>query len=204
MSFLLNDLSLVSKYAPVSTLTSSVKPNLFHWSILLRSPNSQWSQGPDLENWMGVKASRGVIHLVLPSLQSTCDTVYCLGERTLFFLHKNSFLLWNSCKQCSESSTHCCFDLTWANVEPTLNIAFSLTNIQMMNTLPSDIFNYSAISRNFNLRSAKTNLWSFLVISRTTVEFGWPERSASFVSARPRLKTAYHILTVVSDRAESE
>ena len=61
------------------------------------------------------------------------------------------------------------FDRLWANAAPTLNIAFSLTNCscKIVNTLPSDIFNSSAISRNFNLRSAKTSLWSFLVFSGT-------------------------------------
>ena len=44
----------------------------------------------------------------------------------------------------------------------------------------------------------------FLVSSRTTVKFGQPERPASFVSVQLRLKSAYHFLTVVSNRAESE
>ena len=43
---------------------------------------------------------------------------------------------------------------------------------KMVNTLPSDIFNYSTISCNFNLWSAKTSLWSFLVFSRTNAKFG--------------------------------
>ena len=71
---------------------------------------------------------------------------------------------------------------------------------KMANTLPSDIFNSSAISCNFNLWSAKMSLWNFLVSFETTAEFGWPERLASFVSVRLRLKSAYHLLTVVSDR----
>ena len=75
---------------------------------------------------------------------------------------------------------------------------------KMVNTLPSDIFNSSAISRNFNLRSAKTSWCSFLLFSGTTAEFGWPESSPSFVSIRPRLKSAYHLLTVLSDGAESK
>ena len=32
---------------------------------------------------MGMEAIRNAIHVVLPSLQSTCDTVHCLGERAL-------------------------------------------------------------------------------------------------------------------------
>ena len=45
---------------------------------------------------------------------------------------------------------------------------------------------------------SQTSLWSFLVFSKTSAEFGWPERSASFLSVQPRLKSLYHLLTVVS------
>ena len=75
---------------------------------------------------------------------------------------------------------------------------------KMVNTPPSGIFNSSAISFDFNLRSAQTSLWSFLVFSGTTAKFGRPERSASCVSVRLCLKSAYHHLTIVSDGAESE
>ena len=34
----------------------------------------------------------------------------------------------------------------------------------MVNTLPSDIFKVLVMSRNFNLRSAKTILWTFLCV----------------------------------------
>ena len=44
----------------------------------------------------------------------------------------------------------------------------------------------------------------FLVFSRTTAEFEWPEHSAWFVSVRLHLKSAYHLLTVVSDGTESK
>ena len=44
----------------------------------------------------------------------------------------------------------------------------------------------------------------FLMFSGTTAEFEWPECSASFVSVRLCLKSAYHLLTIVSDGAESE
>ena len=37
---------------------------------------------------------------------------------------------------------------------------------KMVNTLPFDIFNPSAISHNSNLRSAKTSLWSFFYVFR--------------------------------------
>ena len=48
------------------------------------------------------------------------------------------------------------------------------------------------------------SLWRFLVFSGTTVEFGQPEHSVSFVSVQPCLKSAYHFLTIISDGAESE
>ena len=53
----------------------------------------------------------------------------------------------------------------------------------MVNTLPPDIFNSSAIFRNFNLQSVKTSLWRFLTFSRKTAK--------SFVSGRLHLKSAY-------------
>ena len=98
------------------------------------------------------------------------------------------------------------FDWLWANAAPTLNTAFSLTNIhaKWWIHLPSDIFNFFAFSCNFNLRSVKTSLWSFLMFSTTTAKFGWPRYSASFMSVRPLLKSAYHLLTIVSDGAESK
>ena len=115
------------------------------------------------------------------------------------YLHKNSFLLhWNSCKQCSESST-CCFWSTVSKHSIHFEHSFLIDkySCKMVNTLHSDIFNSSAISCNFNLRSAKTSLWSFLVFSGTTVKFEWPEHLASFTSVWPRLKSAYHLLTIV-------
>ena len=84
------------------------------------------------------------------------------------------------------------FDQLWANVAPTLNTAFLIDkcSCEMLNTLPSDIFNSSATSRTFNLWSAKTSLWSFLVFSRTTAKFGRPEHSASFMSVQLHSKSA--------------
>ena len=38
----------------------------------------------------------------------------------------------------------------------------------------------------------------------TNAEFGRHEHSSSFVFVRPCLKSEYHLLTVVSDGAESE
>ena len=119
---------------------------------------------------------------------------------------KNSFLLhWISCKQCSESSS-CCFWLTVGKrgTHFVHNFLIDKCSSKMVNTLPSDIFNISAISCNFNLQSAKTGLWGFLQFSGITAEFGRPECSASFVSVQPCLKLAYHFLTIVSDGEEYE
>ena len=41
---------------------------------------------------MGTEAIRSAIHVVLPPLQSTCDTVHCVGKRALFLLHLWLFL----------------------------------------------------------------------------------------------------------------
>ena len=50
---------------------------------------------------------------------------------------------------------------------------------KIVNTLPPDIFKVAAISRNFNLRSAKIILWTFVKFSGNSSEFGQPEHSAS-------------------------
>ena len=120
---------------------------------------------------------------------------------------KNSFLLrWNNWKQRSESLMCCCFWSTVSKCSTHFEHSFLIDKCshKMVNTLPSDIFNSSAISRNFNLWSAKTSSCSFLVFSWTPAEFGQRERSASFVSVQLHLKSAYHLLTVVSGEAESK
>ena len=50
----------------------------------------------------------------------------------------------------------------------------------------------------------QTSLCGLGVFSETTAELGWPEHSASFMPVRPCLKSAYYLLTVVSDGAEPE
>ena len=109
-------------------------------------------------------------------------------------LHKNSILLcWNSSKQRFESSICCCFWSTVSKCGTNSEHSFLIDKClcKIVNTLPSDIFNSSAISCNFNLQSAKTS-WVFLVFSRTAAKFGWPECSASFMAVRPCLKSPYH------------
>ena len=79
------------------------------------------------------------------------------------FTRKLFLLRWNSCKQRYDSSTRCYF---WSTVNKRGNpfehsFPIDKCSCKMLNTLPSDIFNSSFTSHNFNLRSAKTNMWSF-------------------------------------------
>ena len=77
-------------------------------------------------------------------------------------LRKNSFLSrWNCCKQRCESSISC----FWSTVRKHITHSF-LCSCKMVNTLASGIFNSSAIPRNFNLQSAKTNLWRYFGVFR--------------------------------------
>ena len=85
------------------------------------------------------------------------------------YLCTNSFLLsWNSCRQCSESSTLCCFWLTVSKHCTHLEHSFlsDKCSYKMVNILLSDIFNSSAVSHNFNLRSAKQVCGVFLCFPR--------------------------------------
>ena len=91
---------------------------------------------------------------------------------------KNSFLLRvNSCKQHSESSTRCCFWSTMSKRGTHFEHSFLIDKYshKMVNTLPSDIFNFSVISRNFNLRSAETSLWISFCVFRDNcqIETTW-------------------------------
>ena len=53
-----------------------------------------------------------------------------------------------------------------------------------------------AISRNFNWRSLKTILWTFVTFSGIIADLGRPERSTSSVFVRPRLNSAYQSMIV--------
>ena len=79
------------------------------------------------------------------------------------------------------------FDWLWANAAPTLNTAFSLTNVHAKWWIY-----YFLISSTPQLSYTTSiyDLWSFLVFSWTTAEFGWPEHSASFVSVWSGLKVS--------------
>ena len=73
------------------------------------------------------------------------------------FTQKNFLLRWNSCKIRSESSTRCCFWSTVSKRNTRFQHSFLIDkrSCKKVNTLPFSIFESSAISRNFNLRSTK-------------------------------------------------
>ena len=111
----------------------------------------------------------------------------------------------NRSKRRSESSTRCYF---WSGVskrgthfENTLRIPKD--SCKIVNTLSSDIFKVSAISRNFNLRSPKSILWTFVMFSGTTADFSRPELSRSSVFVRSRLNSAYQSMIVDFPAAQS-
>ena len=93
------------------------------------------------------------------------------------------------------------FDRLWANTTPTLNTAFSLTNVHAKWWI-----HYLLISST-PLLSHTTSIYDwpkqvcgvFLVFFGTTAKFWWPECSASFMSVWWHLMSAYHLLTIVSD-----
>ena len=120
--------------------------------------------------------------------------------RTLFFyLHtvkcKNSYI--------SNNSVYFCLTHRQGVINPCQSGPGSDCN-KGVNTLSSDIFSSSIISRKFNLRSTKTSLWDFLVFSGTTAEFKCSECSASFVSIWPWLKSESYNLILVTEGAESK
>ena len=95
----------------------------------------------------------------------------------------------------------------WADAAPTLNTAFSLTSEVFMQNGEYTAFWYLQLLcylKQLKFTISQNEFVEFLVFSGTPAEFGWPERSASFESVRPRLKSAYHLLIIVSDWTESE
>ena len=94
----------------------------------------------------------------------------------------------------------------WANVAPTLNTAFSLTNVnakwRIHCLLISSTPQLSHATSNYD--RPKWVFMQFFGVFRDNEEFGRSERSASFASVRPRLKSTYQHLTVVSDGVETE
>ena len=99
-----------------------------------------------------------------------CEAVFSWFLRSIdpVMPRRKSFLpRLNSFKQRSESLTRCCF---WSGVSKRgthfgNNLRIPKDSCKIVNTLPSDIFEVSAISCNFNLRSPKTILWNFVNFS---------------------------------------
>ena len=83
-----------------------------------------------------------------------------------------------------------------------LDLRIPNDSYKIVNTLPSNIFKVSAISRNFNLQSPKTILWTSGMFSGTTADFVRPELSASSVLVRSRLNSAYQSMIVDFPSAE--
>ena len=117
---------------------------------------------------------------------------------------KNSFLLpWNSDKQ------HWIVDvlLFLIDCEQTqhpLWIQISHWQIYMQNG-EYTAFWYLQLLTQLKFMIGRNEFMEFFKkFSGTTAEFGPPEHSVSFVSIQPYLKSAYHLLTIVSDGAESE
>ena len=188
--------------------------NICYWWLFL-SQGNQWTKYLHITKYGDENLACWCFHLWLlsPAAVHSANYRFDFGVKCwihvssiVTYLCKNSFLLcWNSCKQHSELSTRC----FWSTVSKNSthfehSVLIDKCSSKMVNTLPFDIFNFSAIPCNFNLQSAKTSLWSFLVFSRTNAEFGWPEGSASFVSVWLHLKSVYNLLTIISDGAESE
>ena len=123
------------------------------------------------------------------------------------YLRKNSFLLrWNSYKQRFESLTRCCFWSTESKRDTHFKTLLSHWQMFMQNGEYTAFWYLQLLCylRQLQFTIVQNEFVEVLVFSGQFAEFGRPERSASFVSIRPRLKSAYHLLTVVSDGAKSE
>ena len=115
------------------------------------------------------------------------------------------FMRVNSDKELSESSTRCYFCSIVSKRGTHLEKTFFMPNFsfKIVDALPVDMFTILSISRTFSLRSSITIFKTCLIFSGVAASFGLPERSASFVSVRPRLKSAYYRKIVVFDGAQS-
>ena len=149
--------------------------------------------GQNLARWCSCLWSLDEFHLLLSTqLIANLTLEWSSGSmfHPLWHIYTKNFILlrWNSCKQCTELSRRCCFWSTMCKRDTNFEHSFLIDkcSCKMVNTLPSDIFNSSAILWNFNLWKAKTILRSFL-FSKTTAWFGRLERSALFVFLLPPL-----------------
>ena len=83
------------------------------------------------------------------------------------------------------------FNQLWTNMAPTLNTAFSLPNVHAKWGIHCPLISSTPLLFHFTINQKE--FVKFLLFSERTAEFGWSEHSASFVSIRPCLKSAYHL-----------
>ena len=112
------------------------------------------------------------------------------GEETLAWFRRSwNPLAWTAPKSALNPRCLVVFGRVWANAAPTSKSTYASPKIRtIVNILPFDIFKVSAISRNFNLRSPKTILWTFVMFSRTTADYGFYSSSVIYLSDRKLIK----------------
>ena len=121
----------------------------------------------------------------------------------VIYLRKISFLLhWNSCKQCSKSLMCCFFDRLWANAVPTLSTAFSLTNVHSKWWIHCLLISSTPLlSHQLQFMIDQNLVRGVFGVFRDNCQI-WVTWVFSIICVC--LKSAYHLLTIVSHRAESE
>ena len=129
-----------------------------------------WRPKPCLLMFASLVALNG-FHLLL-STQLTADLTLEWSGGSIFhplshIYAKTPFCCVETVANNTKLLTRCCFWSTVSKHSTHFEHSFLIDkcSYKMMNTLPSDIFNSSAISCNFNLRSTKTslcNFWFFL------------------------------------------
>ena len=176
---------------------------------------------------VGGEAIRSLIQTILPSFSLTCGTVHCLDERWFFsslcavvflrFCPSNARITQCNSRywyifpfqgsQCKLYRAHpkklrpwlCQLTVAFSDASD----GFHRLHATQLTATSTPEWNDGSISRTFSLRSSITIFKTCLIFSGVTDSFGLAERSASFVSVRPRLKSAYHRQIVVFDGAQS-
>ena len=121
------------------------------------------------------------------------------------YLLKTSFCWIETVANNALNRRHIVVDWLWANVTPTWNTIFLLTNVHAKWWMHCLLISSTLLlSHTTSIYDRPKQIWSFLVFSGTTAEFGRSKHSASFLYVEPRLKSAYHLLTVVSNGAKTE
>ena len=149
-------------------------------------------------------------HLLL-SIQLTANLTLEWSDGSMFYplthiYAKTPFCCIETVANNALNCRHIVFDRLSANTPSTLNTAFSLTNVHAKWRIHSFLISSTPLlSHPISIYDRPKQVCGvFLVFSWTTVEFGGPECSASFGSVQLRLKSAYHLLTIVSDGADSD